>query len=46
MNRCLLVTVYNFADTFGLVIGQSVAIAEPFISDVNIEEKFQVSLQL
>uniref|UniRef100_A0A6P7G2P1 Tetratricopeptide repeat protein 5-like n=1 Tax=Diabrotica virgifera virgifera TaxID=50390 RepID=A0A6P7G2P1_DIAVI len=44
---CVVVTIFNIADGKGVIIGDSVAIAEPFVTDVdfsykNIDYKFRL----
>ncbi len=34
---CLCMTVYNFSSNFGVVIGDSVALPEPYVLDVSTE---------
>ena len=40
---CLSTTIYNIAPGYGVKIGDSVAIPEPFIQDVALQYKDQVS---
>ncbi len=40
--ECAAVTVFNFADRFGFLLGDAVAIPEPFVSDVCATFKDQV----
>ncbi|GJQ77322.1 hypothetical protein Trydic_g20740 [Trypoxylus dichotomus] len=37
LGTCVAVTVYNFAEGKGVIIGDSVAIPEPYVTDVNFE---------
>lgn len=40
---CLPVTVYNIAQGSGVKIGDSVAISEPYLQNVKVNHKNQVS---
>lgn len=40
---CVAVTVFNLADGKGVIIGDSVAIPEPFVTDVDFTYKENVS---
>lgn len=40
---CVVVTVFNLADGKGVIIGDSVAIPEPFVTDVDFTYKENVS---
>lgn len=42
LGTCVAVTVYNFAEGKGVIIGDSVAIPEPYVTDVNFEYKSKV----
>ena len=42
-SKCIAVNLYNLAPGKGVIIGDSVAIAEPFFSTVNLDIKDQVS---
>lgn len=44
LGTCVAVTVYNLADGKGVIIGDSVAIPEPYITDVNFKYKCNVSI--
>ncbi|CAH1370334.1 hypothetical protein MTP99_011911 [Tenebrio molitor] len=39
LGTCVVVTVYNLADGKGVIIGNSVAIPEPYVTDVNFSYK-------
>ncbi|XP_044256056.1 tetratricopeptide repeat protein 5-like [Tribolium madens] len=39
LGTCVVVTVFNLADGKGVIIGNSVAIPEPYVSDVNFTYK-------
>lgn len=41
---CVVVTVFNLAEGKGVIIGDSVAIPEPFVTDVDFTYKQDVSL--
>jgi hypothetical protein len=43
LGTCVVVTVYNLADGKGVIIGNSVAIPEPYVTDVNFSYKDNVS---
>jgi len=43
---CIVVTVYNLAEGRGFIIGDSVAIPEPFLTLVSFEFKGKVSRML
>lgn len=43
---CLPVTVYNIAQGCGVKIGDSVAIPEPYLQNVKVNHKNQVSLNV
>lgn len=40
---CVVVTIFNLADGKGVIIGDSVAIPEPFVTDVDFNYKDNVS---
>ena len=40
---CLAMTIYNLAADYGLNTGDTVAIPEPFVQDVSVEYKGEVS---
>ena len=40
---CVSVTIYNIAPGYGVKIGDSVAIPEPFVQDVDVQYKDKVS---
>ena len=42
-SKCIAVNLYNLAPGKGVIIGDSVAIAEPFFSTINLDIKDQVS---
>lgn len=44
-STCVSITVYNIASGYGVKIGDSVAIPEPWVDDVNIQYEDQVSTQ-
>ena len=45
--QCLAVTLYNLSPGKGVIIGDSVAIAEPFFTKINLNHKNQAySFQL
>ncbi|KAJ3658963.1 hypothetical protein Zmor_010675 [Zophobas morio] len=47
VGTCVVVTVYNLADGKGVIIGNSVAIPEPYVTDVNFtykENKYKFTL--
>lgn len=44
VGTCVVVTVYNLANGKGVIIGDSVAIPEPYITDVQFEFKNIVSI--
>lgn len=37
MKNALIVTLYNFVPDFGVVIGQTVAIPEPWLTEVSVK---------
>jgi len=37
IGTCVVVTVYNLADGKGVIIGDSVAIPEPYVTDVDFK---------
>ena len=43
---CFAVTVYNIAPGYGVKIGDSVAIAEPFLQEVNVTYKEKVTFKI
>lgn len=40
---CVAVTVYNMADGKGVIIGDSVAIPEPYVTDIDFKYEENVS---
>lgn len=42
-STCVVVTIFNLADGKGVIIGDSVAIAEPYMTDVDFSYKDIVS---
>lgn len=43
---CIAVTIFNLADGKGVIIGDSVAIPEPYVTDVDFNYKNTVSSYL
>lgn len=43
LGTCVVVTVYNLADGKGVIIGDSVAIPEPYVTDIDFKYKNNVS---
>ena len=43
-SMCVAVTVYNIASGYGVKIGDSVAIPEPYLQTINVTYKDQVCL--
>lgn len=41
---CVAVTIFNLAEGKGVIIGDSVAIPEPFVTDVHFSYKNAVSM--
>lgn len=41
-SKCIAVNLYNLAPGKGVIIGDTVAIAEPSLAQVNVEVKGQV----
>lgn len=44
LGTCVVVTVFNLADGKGVIIGNSVAIPEPYVTDVHFTYKDNVRL--
>lgn len=41
---CVVITVYNLAEGKGVIIGDSIGIPEPYVTDVNFQHGTKVSI--